>query len=297
MARRHRNRRTAAPTAISSTWRPRLARRRPDRDSYVAATARFACAHLPRDDAEVRFLAAIGLLILFVVGAVLGIAFGLVIFPISWLRAARAVHADGVVCRAELIAHNPAAERLAGPALVRLSGALENQATTGTDVLGLDIRMQRPAREDAAHGDQDLLLGSFESFLTAARDRARTNAGDYLGNGYSTVTPWWLAGHGPVILRLTAPPPTSADRGANRLARLDADLAADRARFALTIGTGDHAIPLGELRLIERLSIDQRTLRTSMFRQGRGLRPLGLRNGIRATVYPMSQLARRLRGG
>ena len=111
------------------------------------------------------------------------------------------------------------------------------------------------------------------------------------------MTPWWLPGHGPVILRFTAPPPTAADRGANRLARLDADLTADRARFALTIGTGSPAISLGELRLIERLAIDQRTLRTSMFRQGRGLRPLGLRNGIRATVYPMSQLARRLRGG
>ncbi|HEY6177466.1 MAG TPA: hypothetical protein VIX73_23580, partial [Kofleriaceae bacterium] len=137
-----------------------------------------------------RFVVAIALLILFAVGAVLGIAIGLVIFPISWLRGARAVHFDGVVCRAELIAHDPAAERLAGPALVRLSGALEGQTTTGTDVLGLDIRMQRPARDDAAHGDQDLLLGSFESFLTAARDRARTNAGDYLGNSYSTVTPW-----------------------------------------------------------------------------------------------------------
>jgi hypothetical protein len=54
---------------------------------------------------------------------------------------------------------------------------------------------------------------------------------------------------------------------------------------------------IAELRLVERMPIDDRLLRASMFRQGRGVRPLGLRNGIRATVYPISQTARRLRGG
>jgi hypothetical protein len=53
---------------------------------------------------------------------------------------------------------------------------------------------------------------------------------------------------------------------------------------------------VAELRLVERLPTDAHALRASMFRQGRALRPLGLRNGIRATVYPMSQLARGLRG-
>jgi hypothetical protein len=157
--------------------------------------------------------------------------------------------------------------------------------------------MQRTASTDVRHGDQDLLLGSFESFRTAGRDRANTNVGDYLANGYSTVTPWWLAGHGPVTLRLVPPAALPADRGADRLARLDADLTADRARFELAIGTGGAQVALAELRLIERLAIDDRGLRASMFRNGRGVRPLGLRNGVRATVYPMSQVARRLRGG
>lgn len=244
-----------------------------------------------------RVLLAIGLWLLFVVGALLGLAIGAVMFVISWRRAARAVHADGVVCRAELIARDPSAARLAGPALVRMSGALERQTTTGTDVLGVAIRMQPVARDDASFGDQDLLLGSFESFLTAARDRARTDAGDYLANGYSTVTPWWLTGRGPVILRLRPPAPAAAERGSDRLARLAADLAAGRAGFTLTAGTGGDEIALADLRLIEQLAIDDRALRASMFRQGRGVRPLGLRNGIRATAYPMSQLARRLRSG
>jgi hypothetical protein len=242
-------------------------------------------------------LAALGLGLLFAVGAALGLAIGVGFVLVSWLRGARAVHADGVVCRGELTAHDPSAARLAGPALVRLSGALEGQATAGTDVLGVEIRLQRTASDDTAAGDQDLLLGSFESFHTAARDRARTNAGDYLANGYSTVTRWWLTRHGPVILRLLPPPPAARDRGADRLARLDADLRSDRARFALAVDTAAGPVALGELRLVERLAVDDRALRPSMFRQGRGVRPLGLRNGIRATVYPMSQLARRLRGG
>jgi len=83
----------------------------------------------------------------------------------------------------------------------------------------------------------------------------------------------------------------------DRLGRLAADLAADLARFALTTSTGAAERVIAELRLVERLAIDDRTLRASMFRQGRRVRPLGLRNGIRATVYPMSQTARRLRGG
>jgi len=244
-----------------------------------------------------RVLAAIGLMILFAIGAVLGVAIGVVIFPISLYRGARAVHAEGVVCRAEIVAHDPAGQRLVGPALVRLSGAFEGQASTRSDVLGLDIRMQRTAGGDPRDGDQDLLLGSFESFHTAGRDRAATDAGDYLANHYSTVTPWWLATRGPVILRLVPPPPRPADRGPDRLARLDADLAAGCARFALAVGTRAAPATIAELRLLERLPLDDRGLRASMFRQGRGVRPLGLRNGIRATVYPMSQTARRLRGG
>jgi len=114
---------------------------------------------------------------------------------------------------------------------------------------------------------------------------------------YSTVTRWWMPGHGPMILRLLPPPPAPADRGRDRVGRLTADLAAARARFQLVATTRKGEIELGELRLLQRLAIDDRTLRTSMLRQGRGVRPLGVRNGIRLCVYPMSQLARRLRGG
>jgi hypothetical protein len=248
--------------------------------------------------AAVKVLAAVVLSILFLIGALLGLVIGVFVFFVSLVRRARAVHAEGVVCRAEITPRDGVVgPRIAGPALVRLSGAFEGQRTTGTDVLGLDIRMQRAANRDGSVGDQDLLLGSFESFLTAKRDREATIVGDYLANRYSTVTPWWVTGTGPAILRLAPPPAAATDRGADRIARLDADLAADRARMVLSVHSGGSSFEVAELRLVERLAEDARALRASMFRQGRALRPLGLRNGIRATVYPLSQLARGLRGG
>ncbi len=226
----------------------------------------------------------------FVLGAMLGLMLGVVvIFWVSLVRGARAVHADGVLCRAEI-----SGGALDGPALVRLSGAFAPQGTTGHDVLGLAIRCQRSAVDDARAGDQDLLLGTFESFATARRDEANTDAGDYLGNTYSSVTPWTLPGTGTVVFHIApnAPAPPR-ERGADRLARLDADIAADRARLTLRSGAAEVA----QIRLTARLAIDERQLRESMFRTGRGVKPRGFRNGIRATVYPISQLARRLRGG
>jgi hypothetical protein len=247
------------------------------------------------DDAHV---VAFGLVLLFVLGALVGVLIGIPIFFVSLVRGARAVHADGVVCRAELIAKDDVVgPGLAGPALVRLSGAFEAQASSSHDVLGFDVRMQKTSTTDAHVGDQDVLFGSFESFHTAAHDKAATNIGDYFNNKYSTVTPWLVHGGGAAILRLTPTQSLPADRATTRLARLDADIAADQARMTLNVERGGVSTHIAELRLLERLPTDARALRASMFRQGRKLRPVGFRNGIRATVYPLSQLARRLRGG
>jgi len=249
-----------------------------------------------------RVLSGLLLWGLFGCGAVAGLLLGvLVIFWVSLARGARAVHADGVVCRAELVARDGVVgPRLAGPAIARLSGAFDPQNTTAKDVLGIELRLRRPdeaASLDARVGEQDLPLGTFESFATASRDKERTDAGDYLENRYSSVTPWWVPEVGPVVFHLTAPSARPADRGADRLARLDADLASDQARLVMSMHVNGASTEVAELRLVERLAIDGRDLRVSMFRQGRAIRPVGFRNGIRATVYPISQLARRLRGG
>jgi hypothetical protein len=248
-----------------------------------------------------RAVMALGLGLLFGLGALAGVALGvLAIFWISLIRGARAVHAEGVMCRAELVARDrELGQRLAGPAIVRLSGAFEAQSSSASDVLGLEIRMRRAGDADSLDpgvGDQDLTLGTFRSFATAVEDRAHTNVHDYLANHYSSVTPWWVPELGPAIFQLSPPAAQPSDRAADRLARLDADLAADRARLGLSVIASGASREIAELRLIERVAIDDGRLRVSMFRQGRAVRPVGFRNGVRATVYPISQLARRLRG-
>jgi hypothetical protein len=272
---------------------------------------------------------------LFLVGALLGLVLGVIAFAVAVLRRGRPVHHDGVVLSAEVIPRDQrVGPRLAGRALVRFSGALADQ-DGASDILGVLIRWlpaaappRPPAAasstdddaplhdEDPEAGDQDVLLGTFEAFHTAARDRARTNAGDYLANHYSTVTPWWVLGVGPSTLRLRpahgvsdrrdgdgAPAEASgpdasaspANAAASRLQRLDTAIAAGRAAFIMSLDRGKSSTEIAELRLTAASSLEGRLLRASMFRTRRKLLPVGFRNGIRATLYPLSQLGRRLR--
>lgn len=226
----------------------------------------------------------------YVVGMVLGAPIALVIFVVSLVRKARAVHAEGLVCRGALTSSVP---ELNGPALVRLSGAFTGLRDTAPDVLGVMLRLQATAVDDAAIGDQDLPLASFESFATARRDRAATIATSFVANHYASVTPWTVRGRA-AIIRLI---PTTTETAADRPASLEADLAADRAVWQLALGDRARPEVIGSLRLSARLTIDDRPLRASLRRHARGIRPCGIRNGIRAVVYPMSQAARRLRGG
>ena len=102
-----------------------------------------------------------------------------------------------------------------------------------------------------------------------------------MANEYASVAPWHVAGVG--VGQLRAVPPAIADpgRGKDRLARLDVDLKAGKAVFVLEVRGGDGvARPVAELRLVERLEgVDGRALRISMFRNRRGLRPVGFRMG------------------
>lgn len=245
---------------------------------------------------------AFGLAFLFVVGAVVGLFVGVLAAFASIVTGRRAVHAHGVLCRAELRALDVVVgPRLAGPAVVRLGGALHADDAHGRDVLGMAIRT-RP--RNAAHdldlrrGDQDLLLGTFESFHTMARALARTDVHDFCANEYGSVAPWHVAGIGVVKLRALPPAKPESGRAADRLSRLDADIESGRARFTLvTEDARGNRRPIAELHLLERLTIQDSALRTSMFRNGRGLRPVGFRNGIRALVYPLAQTGRRVRGG
>lgn len=236
---------------------------------------------------------AIALRLLFVAGMVAGLAIAILIFLRSLSRGARAFHPGGTMCRAELTAlDDVVGPRLAGSARVRLSGSSEPENSPAQTILGMAIKIG---------GDQDLPVASFESFTHAAEATKNTDVADYLANQYSSVAPWHVRGLGIVWLRAMPGPQPPAKTG-TRVERLDADIAAGRATFTLEARDApgpDGAVRarIAELRLVERLAADDPAFDISMFRTARGIVPTGFRNGIRAIVYPTSQLARRLRGG
>jgi hypothetical protein len=235
-----------------------------------------------------RFLLAI----LFVIGMLAGCAIAIFIFFRSLMRGARAFHPDGTMCRAELVAlDDVVGPRLAGPALVRVSGSSAPENSPDHTILGMAMKIG---------GDQDLPLASFESFLHASDATKATNVADYLGNQYASVAPWVARGLGVVWFR-AMPGEQPATKTGTRVERLVADIAAGRAVFTLEarVAAGpDGALRarVAELRLVERLPADDPKFKISMFRTARGLSPTGFRNGVRAIAYPTSQLARGLRG-
>ncbi|HET9987448.1 MAG TPA: hypothetical protein VFQ65_02990 [Kofleriaceae bacterium] len=235
---------------------------------------------------------AFGLRIVFVIGMVIAaVMLALPIFIRSLLRGARSFHPRGTVCRADVVALDPdVGARLAGSARVRLSGSTGDENSTDQTVLGMAIAL--PA--------QDLPLATFEAFVKLADATKHTNVADYLANEFASVSPWRVRGLGIVWLRAVPSAPAPALSG-TRVERLDARIAAGQATFVLEArdAPGPNAAVrarLAELRLVERLPDDPR-FAISMFHTGAGFVPTGMRNGIRAVVYPVSRLARHLRGG
>ena len=236
---------------------------------------------------------AFGLGVLFVIGMVIAIVLALPIFLRSLVRGARSFHPRGTMCRAEIVAldHDVGA-RLAGAATVRLSGSTGNENSTEQTVLGMAIKL--PC-------GQDLPLATFEAFLRLADATKHTNVADYLANEFASVSPWNVRGLGVVWLRAVPSAPSDAASG-TRIERLDARIAAGHSTLVLEArdAPGPNApvrARLAEVRLVDRLAADDPRFVISMFHTGAGFIPTGLRNGIRAVVYPVSQLARHLRGG
>jgi len=242
----------------------------------------------------VTVLRALALRVLFVIGVMIGAVLAIVIFVMAFRRRARAFHAQGTVCRGELTAlDDVVGPVLAGSVRVRLSSASHDENSPEPSILGLAMKLG---------SDQDLPLASFESFMKASEATRTTDVADYLGNQFSSVTPWNVRGLGIVWLRAIPDPAANVPKTGNRVERLAADIAAGRAAFRLEARGGpgpDGALRarIAELRLVEKLPADDPGFRISMLRTGRGLVPTGLRNGIRVIDYPVSQLARRLRGG
>lgn len=238
-------------------------------------------------------LRAIGLSLAFAAGVLVAIVVSIYIFFRSLVRKARAFHPRGSVCRAEITALDDAiGPRLAGPARVRFSSSTADENALSPSIIGMAIKLD----------NQDLVVATFESFMKVNEATKTTNVADYMANQYGSVAPWRVRGVGPIWVRAIPSSESGKATTGTRTERLEADIAANRATFTLELrdgpGAGDPVrARVAELRLLERFPDDDPAFRISMFNTGRGVVPTGFRNGLRALVYPVSQLARRVRGG
>lgn len=241
----------------------------------------------------------------------LGRAIGGVLSPLAFegslIRGARVLHPSGVVYRAEVrgLARTGTmgklARRLDGEALVRLSGALYRQERLLPELLGVAVRLRRQGMEQSAAAqadDQDLLFTSSRSVLQLPLATITTNSKDFLANDYHAMLPFFVSGIGEIKLRLASPEVRTTGR--DRLEKLERAVEARLAVFRLEARLnerGERWEPVVSIELREKAPISQQELGFSPTRDGRGLRPVGLLNGVRVAVYPASQLGRQIAKG
>lgn len=250
-------------------------------------------AHPPRPPAAPR-----------TAGEWLGLAGGALLAPLAGLaaalRRARTFHPDGVLYRAAVQplvaggAEGALADRLAGPALVRLSSAVWTRGREWIDVLGCSIRFRSEPVPSVipAPSDQDLLCATVRTPLTTLLAPLRTHWHDFLRNDYHAVSPFLAEGLGRVKLRIATSPVRLP--GATREERLQRAVEAGLATLRLEWRAVEARAwrPLCAVRLIQRLDLDQEALRFDPFRAGRGLRPAGFVHYLRPAAYRASQAAR-----
>jgi hypothetical protein len=242
------------------------------------------------------------------VGETIGKGISALVAPLAalggFLRGARLFHAEGVVYRADVraIATEGAlgalAERLAGPAIVRLSRG-------GGSVLGVAVRFGTPPVVVPEPGTpvQDLLLISVRRLVELPAAARLTDVHDFLANTYYTIARSRAAGLGLVELRLVPVERIGEARSAlgvdaSRDARLERDVALGAAVLRLElrqIAPGAPWQPLDTITLTARADIDQAKLRFNPYHASLGLEPAGFLQGTRWAVYPASELGRALR--
>jgi hypothetical protein len=248
----------------------------------------------------------------------IGEAIGAILAPLtalgSRLRHARLFHPTGIVCAAQVVPVawaqelQPLAQRLAGGAIVRLSGALWKHEDA-PDLLGCAIRFRGPRAllaetpgaapgtlphlPELATNDQDLLFATMRSFLTALPAMLRTRRHDYLQNVYYALGTFEALGVGTVELRLV-PAQAVPSVGDTRRQRLIHAIRRGAAELRLELRhhqLGAAWQPLCELHLLAALELAG-PLHFSPHNTGVGLRPRGAIHAMRRAPYEASQRAR-----
>lgn len=238
-------------------------------------------------------------------GRALSAVFAPFTFISSLARGDRIFHPDGVVYRAEVkaLAHDgplgELAKKLAGTAIVRLSGGLWPwpQGERRPDVLGVSARFRAhdEVTPNKQPGDQDLLFVTSKSLVGLMVAPLRTRVGDYLDNDYYAILPFMLADVGEVYLRMVPEmrSPSGEDRN-DRLAR-----AVERGtavlRMDLQIGSRKNPwIPLAALTLTERMKFDEDALAFDPSSAAMGLVPYGALQRSRPAAYEASEAGRKI---
>ncbi|WP_394842099.1 hypothetical protein LZC95_34105 [Pendulispora brunnea] len=238
-------------------------------------------------------------------GDVGGLLLAPVTAAISRIRHARMFHPDGRMYRASVrpCAVTPEldrlAERLQGPAIVRLSSAWWRGEKQWRDALGMAVRFVREAQSttEPKGDDQDLLLATIRFPLTLPFAPFATNVKSYLWNHFHGVSPFESDGVGRVKIRARSPRLRN-DRDVSREDHLAWAVAARQAVYTLEARKLDRPVwrrrwePIAELRLEQPIELDQSALRFSPFRSGRGLEPVGFVHHLRIAAYAASQRAR-----
>lgn len=252
-------------------------------------------------------------------GFLLGRAAGWAIAPlfglVSFVRRARTFHPRGPIYHATVARHVnvsvdllPLADRLAGPAIVRFSGALWKRAERGVlDVLGCAVRFTSDEQRETARAeraDQDLLFATIRRPWTMALSPFTTNVHDYLGNDYFAVSPFDVGLDQLVYFRLHPTcsqsfdewvrPHSAKERSGRRSEKLQYDVEHGRVLLTLEVGADPFGPwrPLASIELERKAHIDGEALRFRPFRSGRGVHPRGFVHALRLGVYSVSQRLR-----
>ncbi|MGK3997408.1 hypothetical protein [Sorangium sp. So ce1024] len=213
-------------------------------------------------------------------------------------------HADGVVYCAGVKALavegevGALAQRLAGPALVRLSSALWRWRGGGRgrrpDLLGIAVRFR--ASEEvvpaASEGDQDLIFLSARRFSMIPIAFFTTKTRDFMANDYYAQLPFNVADFGRAEFRLV--PLRASTVEGDRLEKLERAAASGLALLRIEVRRGRRGrwMAVADIELYEQVNIDQNALRFDPFRTGRGITPRGLLQATRLATYAASFLGR-----
>ena len=225
-------------------------------------------------------------------------------FAGSAVRDARVFHPEGELYRAEVEAADGfiggLGQRMAGPALVRLSAALWKDQRERPDILGAAIRFGwDPMLPLAVDGVQDLLLITSSRFWSIPASLLTTHVGDYLHNTYYSIVSFRTDG---IETEFRLIPRRGGQHiGPTRAARLADAAAKNEAIFTLQSRPA-HRLPVSRrsrtwqpvatIRLVEKTCVNEKELLFTPFHAGRGIQPTGLANQVRRLTYPGSKLGR-----